>query len=234
MLTDRPRLTAGLQLVAMFALTLGVLTLVSVPHVVGGGPWPKLLFLARSLLLVGVATALLRLSGLGWSDVGLRRPAWGRLALAIPVGLLGTFATIWVVRLLQHGASAGRAAGTDYAVFHPLEHHTAEYLFWLFASWTSAAIGEEMLFRGFLLDAARRVFGAGRWSLLAAVLLQAVLFGSLHIYQGLSGAEVATAGGVVLGLVWWGSGRNLWASIVIHGCMDSLAFTVIYLGLLPH
>ena len=56
----------------------------------------------------------------------------------------------------------------------------------------------------------------------------------LHIYQGVNGAEVATALGVMLGFEWWASGRNLWAGILIHGAFDSLAMTVIYLGLLPH
>ena len=119
-------------------------------------------------------------------------------------------------------------------MFNPLAHNLPEYLFWLLATWTTAAFGEEMLFRGFMLDAIHRALGGRTPALVAAVLIQGVLFGALHGYQGLHGALVAGALGVVLGFVWWGSGRNLWAGILVHGFMDSLSMTIIYLGLLPH
>jgi uncharacterized protein len=49
------------------------------------------------------------------------------------------------------------------------------------------------------------------------------------------GASVAGALGLALGFVWWFSGRNLWAGIVLHGIVDSLSITALYLGLVgPH
>ena len=233
-LAARPRLAALAATALMFTLIVALVLGISPPGMIGGGPWPKLLFLLRMVLLLAAATGLLRLQRLGWRDVGLRRPpGWGRFALAVPLGLVlcAVFAT--VVRLGQSAAHAASGPATDYAAFAPIEHQTAEYLFWVLpASWGSAAFGEEMLFRGVVLDGLRRGLGGGRWATAAAVAVQAVLFGSLHLYQGLSGATVATALGVALGLVWWGSGRNLWAGIVIHGLLDSSAMTAIYLGAL--
>lgn len=235
----RPRLAALCAAVVLFVLTVALVVLVSPPGMIGGGVWPKALFLLRTAALLVAATGLLRLQGLAWRDVGLRRPpTWGRLALAAPLGWVLCLVLAGSVRGIQMAAHATSGPATDYAAFSPIEHHLGEYLFWLLpASWGSAAFGEEMLFRGFLLNMLDRAMGGGRWATAAAVAVQAVLFGSLHLYQGVSGATVATALGVGLGLVWWASGRNLWAGIVIHGVLDSSAMTVIYLGLLhmrPH
>ena len=233
----RPRLTALAQLSLMFGLTVLVLTVLSPGAVIGGGWWPKALFLLRMAVLLAAATWLLRLRGLTWADVGLRRPRVLRFLAAVPLGLVGGAGAAALVRLSRHAigphAGPGVGPGADYAMFNPLAHHLGEYLFWLFASWTTAALGEEMLFRGFMLDAARRLIGEGRAAILGAIVVQALLFGVMHAYQGATGAMVAGALGAVLGLVWWGAGRNLWPSVVIHGLFDSAAMTVIFLGLLP-
>ena len=231
----RPPLAPVYAAAAMFALTAAAVMLISPPGMIGGGVWPKLVFLGRMALLLACATVILFLEGREWRDVGLRRPRWGRLAVAIPLGWVLCLALAGAVRAAQALAHASSGPATDYAAFSPITHHLGEYLFWLLpASWGSAAFGEEMLFRGVILFSLSRAFGDGRWGTLAAVILQGVLFGALHIYQGVSGATVAAALGIGLGLVWWGSGRNLWAGIVIHGLIDSSAMTVIYLGLLPH
>lgn len=230
----RPRLVAGVQLVVMFLATMLVLTLLSPGVVMGGGFGPKVLFLLRMAALLAVATGLLWMRGLGWRDLGLRGPRWGRFAAAAPLGLFACLACAALVRLANGSLAPHAGAAKDYAMFQPIAHNLPEYLFWLLAVWTTAAFGEEMLFRGFILDALQRVLGGRRLAMLSAVVVQGLLFGVLHLYQGVNGAEVATALGVVLGFVWWFSGRNLWAGVLIHGILDTSAMTVIYLGLLPH
>ena len=233
-LPARPRLAALACAILMFALTTVAIVLISPPGMIGGGPWPKLLFLLRMVLLLALATGLLRLQGLGWRDVGLKQPRWRRLAAAVPLGWILCLACAGAVRGLQSLAHAPSGPAKDYAAFAPIAHHLGEYLFWLLpATWGSAAFGEEMLFRGVILFGLSRAFGDGRWGTAAAIGVQGALFGALHAYQGVSGATVAAALGVGLGLVWWGSGRNLWAGIVVHGLIDTSAITVIYLGLLP-
>ena len=232
----RPRLAAGVQLVLMYAATVVVLTLLSPGVVIGGGPLPKLLFLLRMAVLLALATALLWMRGLSWRNVGLARPRIARFLLAVPLGFIACACAAGAVRFSLHevGTDAGSGPAKDYAAFQPVTHNLPEYLFWLLATWTTAAFGEEMLFRGFILDAIQRVLGGRTGALMTAVILQGLLFGVLHLYQGFNGAAVATALGVMLGFVWWASGRNLWAGILIHGIFDSLAMTAIYLDWLRH
>ena len=78
---------------------------------VTGGPIPKLLYLGAFAGLIGLATWFLRLRGLSWADVGLRRPDWLRFALAIPVGFIATEVVVGVVRAVL---AAGGVPGPDY------------------------------------------------------------------------------------------------------------------------
>lgn len=79
-------------------------------------------------------------------------------------------------------------------------------------------------------DAIASVLPAGKGSEWLAILLQAVVFGALHAYQGLGGRVVAGVSGLSLGLIWRFSGGNLWAPIVVHGLIDFISITEIFLG----
>ena len=54
-----------------------------------------------------------------------------------------------------------------------------------------------------------------------------------HLYQGPSGVIQATVGGVLLGVRYVLTGRNLIAPVVAHGLGNSIDFTVMYLGRYP-
>ena len=88
-----------------------------------------------------------------------------------------------------------------------------------------------MLMRGFVLDRFDELLG--RRSAIAAMVLQAGLFGLLHVYLGPRNMVVAATVGLVLGGVYLMSRRNLWPGVIAHGVLDSLTFTVLFLGLVP-
>ncbi len=105
-----------------------------------------------------------------------------------------------------------------------IQEDRAEYLFWALAvSWGSAAVGEELLLRGFILDRIAKVVGSSTIpAMLIAIILQAAIFGAFHAHQGLGGVLLTGSAGLVLGLVWLTSGRNLWPGILLHGIVNSL------------
>ena len=51
-----------------------------------------------------------------------------------------------------------------------------------------------------------------------------------HDYKGPSGVVDSGVAGLILGAAYLLSGRNLWASILAHGFIDTFAVTVTYLG----
>lgn len=203
----------------------------------GSGVGPKLFLVLRMAGVVLLCTWLLRRGGERWTDVGLRRPGrWWWVPLLVVGGfvLLAVLSTaMYQVILPGLGVPPPALVGS-----RAIRGNLAEYLFAAIpVAWGSAALGEELVTRGFLLDRLVKVIrpagtsgAAGTPASLAAIVLLAAIFGALHLYQGLGGALLTGAVGVLLGLVWLAGGRNLWACIVLHGLVDFIGATESYLA----
>ena len=86
----------------------------------------------------------------------------------------------------------------------------------------AAPVVEEILFRGYILDAIREMHGD-----VLAVLGSSVLFGLLHLEPYVVG--MATVGGIIYGIVRIKSG-SLWPCIVSHMLWNFFAFLYIWYG----
>ena len=227
------RASAGISALVLSLACGGALALFSAEIAVNGGSLERVAVPARMLGLVLLATVLLKLSGDTWHAVGLNRPRsiWKMASL-----VLGGYLAIAVVAMLGHTIlpALGLVPKMS-AMFAALKGDTAEYLYWLLpVAWGSAAFGEELVFRGFLQSRLERFIGGETLSAwLSAAVLQALIFGLLHSYLGAAGAIMAAATGLVLGFVYVISGRNLWACIILHGLVDTVSLTALYLGAMP-
>jgi hypothetical protein len=63
-----------------------------------------------------------------------------------------------------------------------------------------------------------------------AVLMVSVLFGIGHYYKGPAGMVDSGMAGLVLGITYMLSGRNLWACILAHGFIDTFGVIALFLG----
>lgn len=226
------RTVAGVGALALVLACAAALSLFSAEIAIGGSLLERAAVPLRMLALVALATLLLRRSGETWKGVGLGRPTLFWRAAGLVVGgylAVGGVAAAGQVLLPALGL-APRAS----AMFSALNGNTAEYLYWLLpVAWGSAAFGEELVFRGFLQSRLERLFGRGSGAAFAAVIAQAAIFGALHSYLGAAGAILAGGTGLVLGLVYVLGGRNLWACIALHGLIDTVSLTAVYLGAFP-
>lgn len=227
--SESPRWQYALEFAVVVALLGSFQFVMSPSDIVGRGAGPKLFLLLRMAGVVLLCTWFLRREGRHWADVGLCRPRrWWMVPLLAAVGfvlLVALSTAMYQVILPAIGAqppelSAGRAIRGD----------LAEYLYQAIpVAWGSAAFGEELVVRGFLLDRIARVIGSSRTpTYLAAIVLQAALFGAFHLYQGIGGALLTGAVGLLIGLVWLVGGRNLWACILLHGLVDFISATEAY------
>jgi membrane protease YdiL (CAAX protease family) len=98
----------------------------------------------------------------------------------------------------------------------------------LLLSWTLAAVGEELAFRGYLFVRAREALGPGRPALVGAVLASSVLFGLIHTEQGAVGVVLATIDGMFYA---WLRIRydSLWASVLAHGTTNTIGMVAYFL-----
>lgn len=183
--------------------------------------------------IVAVLTAswLLHRRGNSWANLGLKRPA--KLGSAVS----WTVALCLVALLVVPAVAAAIANALHYPpqqleVFARLRGNVGLYLVLLIPiTWGTAAFGEELVCRGFIMRRLDDALGGGRAAQLGAVLGQAVLFGFAHAYLGPRGMLNAGALGLVSGLCYQLNGRNLWPLFVAHGLVDTVGITVLYLGL---
>ena len=133
-------------------------------------------------------------------------------SLAVDVAIAVPFWVVWelTARLVHLGVNRVPTPTTPY---HPPSGFL-EVFFWILLS-LSAGVCEEIVFRGYL----QQQFRAATRSVALAVLLQGLVFGLAHSYQGWKHVIVIVALGILYGaLVAWR--RNLRASMLAHAWSD--------------
>ncbi|RYY35750.1 MAG: CPBP family intramembrane metalloprotease [Sphingobacteriaceae bacterium] len=116
----------------------------------------------------------------------------------------------------------------DYSGFSKLTHDTGRYFKYIFYVWISAAIGEEMLFRGYLFERFEKLLPRFKYKTTVIVVLTAILFSAPHFYQGTAGLVMTFLFGLAFGFIYLKNNCNLWVNIIVHGFVDSLFLTLAY------
>ena len=182
------------------------------------------------LIVFGVVSLWLR--GEGTRAVGLAfRSDWGRTALAgIGAGIGYQCFSLYVAE-----PAIARLTGKlpDVSLFAPLAGNVHFLLISLAVAWTLAAVGEEFVYRGYLLTRIARGLGNTPRVWLGALAVTSILFGVGHRYQGASGMISAGLGGFAFGLLYLATGRNLWVAVIAHATMDTLGLLLLFLGKYP-
>ena len=168
--------------------------------------------------------------GDGPSSIGLGRPAsWPRTIL-LALGVM--FVAAVVAQLAQQlAAPLSDGQAPDFSRFDRIRGNPGVLVGTLLSVWFNSAFGEEVIWRGFLLTRLAHVLGGSRGAVWGGVAISSVLFGLLHLYQGLPGVIATGMVGLVFSVffIWK---RNLWALIIAHGLMHLMSFTAVYFGLL--
>ncbi|MEM7017176.1 MAG: type II CAAX endopeptidase family protein [Pseudomonadota bacterium] len=97
----------------------------------------------------------------------------------------------------------------------------------------TAAIPEEIVYRGFLIERLAYLFDGQRFSNVLAVLVQALIFGSIHFQWGIGGIVITVIMGMVWGFAFLWCGRNLWVVIIAHSTAHIALATVLYYSTPP-
>ena len=180
------------------------------------------------LFVLGLLSAQVRDGS--WKAVGLRWPvSWQRTILfALGVAALRILLSALVIDPITAHFWPPAVAPSG---MNEITGHWKVALQWLLLVWTFAAFGEEMGYRGYLMTRAADVGNRSPLAYLAALLASSVLFGYGHYYKGPPGILQSTLSGLILGGAYLLSGRNLWVSIVAHGCADTIAIAAVFFGL---
>lgn len=169
----------------------------------------------------------LRREGRLWQAIRLQAPAsWPATLLWAAIGTVGTIA------IFTFGAQLTQALGLGTPdpsfVLDLVTESPAMFALWVVGvAWFAAGFGEEVLYRGFLMDRLERLAGLRNRAWLVLV-IQALLFGLPHAYQGMGGMVVTAMVGLLLGWIRNRQGGNLWAAIVAHAAVDTVMMGLAY------
>jgi uncharacterized protein len=160
-------------------------------------------------------------------SLGFKRPqSWSRM--------LGfTFIAVVFLQLFDVGVVMpimNRLTGAtiDYSGFANLKGNLGQLMLLLALSWTLAAVGEEMVYRGYLQKLLTQLFGSSLPGILLTVGISSLLFGLAHIEQGLVGVVVTTIDAMFFSWLKLRFGGNLWAAILAHGFYNSIGVIVFF------
>lgn len=200
---------------------------------------PSAIFLrSGNLLLLGVLMGVifswagLWLRNLNWTIVGLHRPgSYKKIVVTI---ILSTLIIIILSYLLRQLVTFLTDEKPNLDSFKAVKGNPAALILGLAVAWLFGAFGEEMLFRGFLLNSFYNLLpdkmlnNKIKWAL--SLFVTSFIVGIGHVYQGITGMILTGFIGFFFGLVYLFSERNLWSCIFTHGIYDTVAFCMLYSG----
>jgi membrane protease YdiL (CAAX protease family) len=188
--------------------------------------------LTKTPFLLLLAWVSLRVRRVRWKDIGLTRNNSWRMTLAVGVGA-GLGLELFQLFVTQPLLVSLIGKPPDLSDFRSVTGNVKLTLLLVVASWTLAAFGEELAWRGYVMN---RVADLGRnaWFIwMVSLLVTSLAFGFSHTDQGLTGQIEESIAGGLLAALYLATDRNLAVPILAHGAADTLDFVLIFLGKYP-
>ena len=204
-----------------------------------GGAAPAILLLGPTSVGLALSTlcSMVAAVGIAWlwlrSDNAVaiafdlsRPPSWPRTIL------VGIAATVAIFLMFVIGAPLVGVLGLQTPDVSDVLGYVVEspwtFLMWIvLIAWLSAGLGEELLWRGFMMDRLARLPGL-RGSPAGVVVVQAAIFGLPHLYQGWGGVVITGTIGLFLGWLRLRMRGNLWAPVIAHAAVDTIMLSLGY------
>ena len=184
--------------------------------------------------LAVLLTLIYRANGGTLNNLGFGWPSWEcskkKAVLFIALWSIGLF----IVRMLE-GALLGPIldaigpAASTLDRMAPLTGNLTLMISLLPIMWI-AVVGEEVLFRGLVINYVAGKLGGNKSAWILAIIASAFLFGICHFWQGPRGMVATGLGALIMGAGYYLCGRTLWPTIISHALGNTLGFIAIYFG----
>jgi uncharacterized protein len=190
------------------------------------------IFFSKTPYLFLLGWASLRLRGMKWKGVGFARPkSWGKaFGVGITVGVAMELLELFISQPLL-----ARWIGKmpDLSDFADLVGNLKLLLFYLALVWVLGALGEELVYRGYLMSRVAGLFRSPKVAWTVSLVVVSIAFGCAHLDQGSTGMVENILSGLLLGGLYLACGRNLAVPVIAHAFSDTLDFLLIYFGKYP-
>lgn len=193
-------------------------------------------WVANLLMLVTVWIGL-RVRGQTWEHLGLRvhftglRPLGRAVLQSIIVFVLALVAFVAGGLVMANVTPAPQAA--DMSSYNYLQGNLSMLLLSLAGVFVVSSFGEEVIYRGFLINRLAEIGQRGKLAWSVAVATSAVVFGLAHFSWGIVGVVQTGFMGLVLAIAYLATQRSLGVLILAHAYIDTLLLVQMYAAAAP-
>ena len=180
-----------------------------------------------TLVILGMSAISLLVRRESIDSLGFKRAQSG-------LGMAGSvFLGVVFLQMFQIGVTMpvlNRLTDTtiNYSGFANLQGNLGQLLLFLTLSWTLAALGEELVYRGYLQKLLGSLLGNNTSGILLTAGISSLLFGLAHIEQGLTGVIVTAIDALFFSWLKHKFDGNLWAAVLAHGFSNSIGLVIFY------
>jgi membrane protease YdiL (CAAX protease family) len=227
------KLAAVLEIAFVFGAA-GLVIFLGVPLVGEDLFARQLVIFAANLLMLTLVWLGLRLRGQGAAYLGLsaRWHGWKSLAIGFGKSLVVLVLAMagFVLGSIVMANITGIPQQADVSGYDFLQGNLAMLLVSLAAIYFVSSVGEEVVYRGFLINRVRDSLGGGKSAIWVAVIVSSLVFGLAHYGWGVVGMVQTTFMGLALALSYLLFRRNLWILVAAHAYMDTALIVPLYFG----
>lgn len=179
------------------------------------------LYYGNGLLLYAMALVVLLVyafTGRSLTAVGL---GWGELPYDLTaILLLAAFLLLYLVEVYRELGNAESQAETrqEFVKLGFLPVSARQFMHFLFLA-VAAGVGEEIVYRGFMVTYLTELLGATGWVVAIVLLAPAIAFGVGHLYQGWKAVVKIIFMAVLFGFFFLRT-QTLWPLMLIHTAVD--------------
>ena len=191
-----------------------------------------------NIVMMAIVWAGLRLRGQTFEHFGLSfrfsgwRPLVRTVLLSTPVMIAALLSfvvgqTIMVIIMQDAAPELQKADLSSYAF---LQGNLPMFLLTMAGVYIVSSFGEEIIYRGFLINRLGEFGKGGRSMRIIAAVISAIIFGLIHFSWGITGVVQTTVMGLALAAAYFLTKRNLWVLVLAHVYLDTLLLAPLYLA----
>jgi hypothetical protein len=167
-----------------------------------------------------VASTILKIRGVSWKELGLRKPknigkTIGVAALILAATMISLIAFNILKDHLPFSLASDTSSESAVSKFGNLKGNWAHF-FLIIPFILLESMLEEVLDRGFLMNWIEKLFSSTSFATVIAVILQAAIFGFRHSNDFSERSITVGIIGLIMGIGYVKFGRNLWPLIIAH------------------
>ena len=190
-------------------------------------------WLANVVMLILVWLGL-RLRGESWKDLGL-----GIGSISLKTILRGFLLSLlvfviaiaaFVLGSIIMANITGIPEQSDMSSYDYLKGNLGMLLLTLAGVYLVSSFGEEVIYRGFLINRISGMGGDNRVARIIAVIISSVVFGLVHYEWGAMGMVQTGFMGLALGICYLRLNKRLWILVLAHAYMDTILMMQLYLA----